>query len=793
MTSFYTITKPEATRNLIKNPSAEVDTNFASGAGGTVTRVMDRAYRGAYSFKVVIGSPTAGIELTTPALANAAHYLTAHLYSANANQTYTFAVGTTTREAALLANGANWQRWGAAFSAAECNGWTLIDVLGDLAGTFYVDGVQLEQKLYPTTYIDGDEPGGLWLSERHGSASDRAATYRLGGRETDLEAYAYRVTNVTEGIGAPPVRVNAEGYALLPGARYQSQHIEPRVIDLVLGLKGATMAELHSVRREVLDLFGPGDGQAVRLGYSGANADRPVTIAGRYTQGLQFDNVRGFVERPVVRLWCDDPYWREDDQQTAVIDTGQTIASAAYGLGRIGGEWQTLGTGFNGAVQVLAADRNRNRLYAGGAFTTVDGVSANRVGYWDGDTFHALGSGLNGTVTALAVAPNGDVWVGGSFTTAGGSTADGLARWNLATSTWTAFTNGTPGDTIYAIAIAPDGTVYFGGNFLGWDGLTEANYIAGYDGAAFFDLGAVPDGVHPFTTTYFPRFPHALAVASDGTLYFGGANLDISPDIVTYLYQWDGSWTELAATNSVGLLSGVHALAFDAAGNLYVAGAFSTLGGIAAAGIAVYNGTSFKALGNGLSSACLDLAIGEDGLLIVPANTVDDSSVDFLNVWNGSNWLALDVDLGDITQVNAVAAVADALYLGLSASGSATAAELTTVDNGSTAPTYPVITLAGPGRLVWLENQTTGKRLYFHLTANAGETVTIDLRPGQRRVVSSWWGRLADEPLPFSNMGSFHLTKEGNVIAALVAFSDGNTGLALNWQPVHVSVDGTAV
>ena len=47
---------------------------------------------------------------------------------------------------------------------------------------------------------------------------------------------------------------------------------------------------------------------------------------------------------------------------------------------------------------------------------------ANNIARWDGSSWSALGSGVNGYVTALAMLGN-DLFVGGGFTTAGGIAA----------------------------------------------------------------------------------------------------------------------------------------------------------------------------------------------------------------------------------------------------------------------------------------------------------------------------------------------------------------------------------
>lgn len=75
-----------------------------------------------------------------------------------------------------------------------------------------------------------------------------------------------------------------------------------------------------------------------------------------------------------------------------------------------------------------------SNVYAGGSFNTAGDSSANYIAKWDGTTWSTLGSGMNGFVTALAVAGNGDLYAGGNFTTAGGVSANRVAKWDG--STW---------------------------------------------------------------------------------------------------------------------------------------------------------------------------------------------------------------------------------------------------------------------------------------------------------------------------------------------------------------------
>ena len=84
-----------------------------------------------------------------------------------------------------------------------------------------------------------------------------------------------------------------------------------------------------------------------------------------------------------------------------------------------GTSYFNLGTGGTNSVGVRSLKVNGSRLYAGGAFTTIGGVSVNNLGWWDGASWHDANGGVNGVVWALGSA-NGEAHVGGDFSTAHG-------------------------------------------------------------------------------------------------------------------------------------------------------------------------------------------------------------------------------------------------------------------------------------------------------------------------------------------------------------------------------------
>jgi hypothetical protein len=97
---------------------------------------------------------------------------------------------------------------------------------------------------------------------------------------------------------------------------------------------------------------------------------------------------------------------------------------------------------------------------------------------------------------------------------------------------------------------------------------------------------------------------------------------------------------------------------------------------------------------------------------------------------------------------------------------------------------------SGAAILEWIENQTTGQRLYFDLTINAGEVITIDLRIGVKTVTSNWRGRIASQPLRNSAEATWHIAPGANVIAVFMAGTTTGASVSASWPVTHVSADG---
>ena len=93
--------------------------------------------------------------------------------------------------------------------------------------------------------------------------------------------------------------------------------------------------------------------------------------------------------------------------------------------------WQAgfgISNGADGPVYSVV--QSGTNLFIGGAFTAVGTVLASNVAKWNGTTWSALGTGVNGfvSVSALAIGNNGELYAGGRFSQAGGVPAQYVAH-----------------------------------------------------------------------------------------------------------------------------------------------------------------------------------------------------------------------------------------------------------------------------------------------------------------------------------------------------------------------------
>ncbi len=237
--------------------------------------------------------------------------------------------------------------------------------------------------------------------------------------------------------------------------------------------------------------------------------------------------------------------------------------------------WQQLGLQGVGGVADIA--EYNGDLYITGGFEEIGGVTVNHIARWNGTAWGPVGTGLTdyGYGTCMAVY-NGELYVAGYFDTAGGVNAYRIARWN---------------------------------------GTTWSNVLNGLD---------------------------MLLVAHDmlviGNVLYIGGSIDLACNTpLVNIVQWNGSAFSTVGTGELELLSSslVHGTVYSLAeqqGELYVAGNFDHVNGLACEGLLRWDGSAWHAGPSGLPTT-FNLDVGFiNGALTCAQNS------SLVMQWNGGQW-----------------------------------------------------------------------------------------------------------------------------------------------------------
>jgi hypothetical protein len=333
--------------------------------------------------------------------------------------------------------------------------------------------------------------------------------------------------------------------------------------------------------------------------------------------------------------------------------------SALTGPGGVG-----TSTGSSSVVSALIVfdDGSGPALYAGGSFNLAGGVTVNNIAKWDGDAWSAMigpsDVGVGSAVHAMTVFDDGSgpaIYAGGGFNVAGGVPTNRIARWDG--NAWSALVphpGGLIGSTVvYALAVFDDGSgpaLYVGGTFT-FAGTTTVNRIVKWNGASWSALVG-PSGVGVDNSV------REMTVFDDGSgpaLYIAGYFTTAGGVTVNHIARWDDSgWSALAGTSGVGVNAFVEALAVfdDGSGPaLYAGGGFGAAGGVITNPVAKWNGNAWSALAGpsnqGLGGSTFAMTVFDDGTgpALYAGGSMRDAggeSADHTAEWNGSTWSALE-------------------------------------------------------------------------------------------------------------------------------------------------------
>jgi len=318
--------------------------------------------------------------------------------------------------------------------------------------------------------------------------------------------------------------------------------------------------------------------------------------------------------------------------------------------------WGDLSTGLSGYGNALVTDMSNN-LYAGGIFTNAGGVSVNRVAMWNGASWVALGSStfkgvnlssdpISSIVSTLILDNSRNLYVGGYFDQVGLPVeANNVAKWNGAEWNRLSVSDSGVNNRVYALAFDNNNNLYAGGIFTTAGG-NPASRIARWNGTSWSALGT---GIGIIGV-------YALLVNTNNL--FVGGNFETAGGItVNNIAKWDintNTWSALAP-GITGSNEIIFDLAIDESNNLYACGAFTTIGGISANYIAIWNGSSWSALPLQVNNVVYSIKY-KNGKLYATGSFTQAGSLSVSNValWDGNSWSSLNCNTNSIVYDSAI-------------------------------------------------------------------------------------------------------------------------------------------
>lgn len=300
---------------------------------------------------------------------------------------------------------------------------------------------------------------------------------------------------------------------------------------------------------------------------------------------------------------------RCSSQQTSLagfaIAVGALLTAPSLATAQCVTAWETQPVTPDSAVHAFATAPD-GTVYAGGSFTSIDGVAVSRIARQQGSAWQPLGIGVNNTVDAIGIAWNGDVYVGGSFSMAGGIATSGFARWDG--TAWATVPGGL--SSIRQIVRRQNGNLLVAGSTLAEVSPTGTVVIPG--AAALEGVVELPDG----------------RVGATGSVQSWGTGLNSSTAI------WNGTSWQPTGNNHINPF----AIGLAPNGDLVVSAAF-----LNGERIMRWDGSTWQPLGNGLDNVARDLSNLPTGELVAGGffQSSGATSTPYLASFDGAAWQPL--------------------------------------------------------------------------------------------------------------------------------------------------------
>jgi hypothetical protein len=303
-----------------------------------------------------------------------------------------------------------------------------------------------------------------------------------------------------------------------------------------------------------------------------------------------------------------------------------------------GTQWDSLGAGIDGLdanvypQNTLAITRYNNELYAGGSFHSAGNVWTGCLAKWNGAAWDSLSIRpfpTNASVVIWSLASiNGKLYMGGVFNTVAGITCHYIAQWDGAN--WTSLNFPNQVDAVSVNAITEyNGELYAAGSFCNSIGDTISNILR-WDGTNWHSVGG---GIKGGGLTHVETM-----CVYNGELYVAGSFAISSGNAGNNIQKWNGTnWNGVGGGTS-GANGQIHNLVVYNS-KLYALGVFDYAGGVPANFFASWNGTDWCGVGSAFDNTLNYGCVYHDSLFIGGGFwTIAGDSILRIAKWVGGNY-----------------------------------------------------------------------------------------------------------------------------------------------------------
>lgn len=397
-----------------------------------------------------------------------------------------------------------------------------------------------------------------------------------------------------------------------------------------------------------LEVFDDGSGPALYVGGVFASANGvPVNNV------VRWDGANASPLGSGVSGVVDDLHAFNDGSGAALFASGGIATASGVVVNGVarwqGGAWSALGSpaGVDSSITDCLEDFDDGSgpaLYVGGPFDTAGGVRADQIARWSGGAWSSVGleQGFDGRVNAVGAFDSGagvELYAAGWFEWAGTTQADAFAKWNGAS--WSAIAISGFVNKLLTFDDGSGEALFAAGNFSAIGGV-PASQIARWDGTQWTEVGGGVD---------VGQVAVEMATYDDGSgekLWIAGDFTSIGGIPAKRLARWDGAtwWSPPTGPGSMVYALAAHDDGQGGGRQLYVGGGFVKVGGVNHFGIARWNGTSWSQVGGGFDSNVVELAVFDDGsgpqlYAAGNFNNAPPQSAGGIARWDGVSWHAL--------------------------------------------------------------------------------------------------------------------------------------------------------